>query len=31
VTGDWLNHFNDKIQARFTDVAGDVVRLWNYA
>jgi hypothetical protein len=31
VAGDWRNHFNDKIQARFTEVAGDVVRLWNYA
>lgn len=31
VRGDWRNHFNDKIQARFTDVAGDVARLWNYA
>ena len=31
VAGDWRNHFTDKIQARFDEAAGDVVRLWNYA
>jgi hypothetical protein len=31
VPGDWRNHFNEKIHARFTAVAGDLISLWNYA
>ena len=31
VAGDWKNHFNDKIEARFDNVAGDVLSRWNYS
>jgi Sulfotransferase domain len=30
VAGDWRNHFNDKVAARFEKVAGDLIPLWNY-
>jgi len=30
VTGDWRNHFNDRIQLRFTELTGDLLHLWNY-
>jgi hypothetical protein len=31
VAGDWKNHFNDKIEARFDKVAGDLLSLWKYS
>jgi hypothetical protein len=30
VPGDWRNHFNPAIAARFEKVAGDLISLWNY-
>ncbi|BBZ39212.1 sulfotransferase domain-containing protein [Mycobacterium conspicuum] len=30
VAGDWQNHFNSKISARFEDIAGDLLGVWNY-
>lgn len=31
VAGDWRNHFDPSIEARFAKVAGDLIPLWNYA
>jgi hypothetical protein len=31
VAGDWRNHFDRTIDARFAKVAGDLIALWNYA
>jgi hypothetical protein len=30
VPGDWRNHFNDRIQLRFSELTGDLLYLWNY-
>lgn len=30
VAGDWRNHFNRTIEARFEKAAGDLISLWNY-
>jgi hypothetical protein len=31
IAGDWRNHFDDGIERRFMDIAGDVIALWPYA
>jgi len=30
VSGDWRTHFDEKVKAHFTSVAGDLIGLWNY-
>jgi hypothetical protein len=30
VAGDWRNHLDEPIRARFNAVAGDLIELWNY-
>jgi Sulfotransferase domain len=30
IAGDWRNYFDLKIEARFQEVAGDVLAVWNY-
>jgi len=30
IAGDWRNHFNDAIQARFTQTTGDLIERWRY-
>jgi hypothetical protein len=31
IAGDWRHHFSDRVEARFRDVAGDLLGLWNYS